>query len=294
MVSTRIAFSTLACPDWTLSDALDAAGRLGYDGLELRLLDGKLIDPVEHSAAVKQAVSQSRALGIEVCAFDTSCRLAVAEPAERAAVQEELRAWISLANDCAVTVLRVFGGADPGDADGGGAASDARLADALGRILPEAAQAHVALALETHDAYSSARRVAHVLDLCPSPFAGALWDSHHPYRMGESPADVLAALGARILHVHVKDARRLSSGDSEWQLVPLGDGDLPVLEQLSTLSRSGYQGWISVEWEKIWHPEIAPPEVALPQHITWLRHALAAIALREAGGGTAPVAEGDA
>jgi hypothetical protein len=28
--------------------------------------------------------------------------------------------------------------------------------------------------------------------------------------------------------------------------------------------------WISVEWEKRWHPEIEDPEVALPQHLDLL------------------------
>jgi fatty-acyl-CoA synthase len=33
----------------------------------------------------------------------------------------------------------------------------------------------------------------------------------------------------------------------------------------------GYRGYVSVEWEKKWHPELADPEVALPQHLEWLR-----------------------
>jgi hypothetical protein len=41
------------------------------------------------------------------------------------------------------------------------------------------------------------------------------------------------------------------------------------------LADGGYQGWVSVEWEKRWHPEIEEPEVALPQHRglldSWLR-----------------------
>jgi fatty-acyl-CoA synthase len=36
---------------------------------------------------------------------------------------------------------------------------------------------------------------------------------------------------------------------------------------LGLLAAGGYQGWISVEWEKRWHPEIAEPKVALPQHL---------------------------
>jgi hypothetical protein len=46
---------------------------------------------------------------------------------------------------------------------------------------------------------------------------------------------------------------------------------------LDLLTAGGYQGWISVEWEKHWHPEIEDPELALPQHLellnAWLRPA---------------------
>jgi len=48
-----------------------------------------------------------------------------------------------------------------------------------------------------------------------------------------------------------------------------------VRGQLAALREAGYTGYVSVEWEKKWHPEIADPEIALPQHIAWLRNAMA-------------------
>ena len=74
-----------------------------------------------------------------------------------------------------------------------------------------------------------------------------------------------------IAHVHVKDATRTDPEGTTWQLVLLGEGEVPVAEQLRVLRQRGYEGYISVEWEKKWHPEIPEPEVALPQHIRYLR-----------------------
>ena len=102
----------------------------------------------------------------------------------------------------------------------------------------------------------------------PSDLVGAVWDSHHPHRMGETPAEVYANLGPRILLAQVKDARRAPDGD--WRLVLLGAGEVPVREMLGLLAAGGYPHWISVEWEKRWHPEIEDPEVALPQHLDLL------------------------
>ena len=42
---SRLAFSTLAFPDATLAAAVSAGRRWGYSGVELRLIDGELIDP---------------------------------------------------------------------------------------------------------------------------------------------------------------------------------------------------------------------------------------------------------
>lgn len=41
-----------------------------------------------------------------------------------------------------------------------------------------------------------------------SPFVGAVWNSHHPYRSGESVEEVCDLLDKDIMLVHVKDARK--------------------------------------------------------------------------------------
>ena len=86
------------------------------------------------------------------------------------------------------------------------------------------------------------------------------------------PARIVRAnLGRRILLAQVKDARRvLPTEGGDWELVLLGEGEVPVREMLGLLTAGGYRHWISVEWEKRWHPEIAEPEVALPQHLSVL------------------------
>ena len=269
----KYAFSTLACPAWSVEQVIDAATGLGYDGVEFRLLDGALIDPVADQAKLHQAMARCRARGLAVCALDTSCRFNHAEAEAREREVAALLTWIGVAADLEVPLLRVFGGA-PADAEGPAPADEegtARVADALRQAAPAAARAGVTVALETHDAFSSARRVADVLRRVDSPAVGALWDSHHPYRMGESVAEVIGLLGPYLAHVHVKDARRVVPGEDRWALVLGGEGEVPVREQLQALREHGYQGYVSVEWEKKWHPEIAEPEVALPQHLAWLR-----------------------
>jgi sugar phosphate isomerase/epimerase len=254
----RIAFSTLAFPDATLAAAASLGRRWGYAGIELRLIDGELIDP--SMPATRRAQIRRILAGLPVAAVDSSIRLTGDDPGP------ELRRFLQLASDWNAPLVRVFGG------DLGPPPLRQRQLRAAARVLedavPLAARLGVAIGVETHDAFSASSAVAELLALVPSPLAGAVWDSHHPHRMGETPAEVYANLAPRILLAQVKDARRGADGD--WQLVPLGAGEVPVRDMLDLLAAGGYPGWISVEWEKRWHPEIAEPEVALPQHLDLL------------------------
>lgn len=264
----KFAFSTLGCPQWTTEQVADNALRLGYSGVELRLLDNEIIDPVRDEVKVRKAVETFRARSVEVCAFDTSCTFNLSDAAERARNVESLRNWIELARELHVPILRVFGGAGTGENI---EQENQWVAEALREIATQAEQAGVTITLETHDGFASARRTAQVLALVNSPAIAALWDSHHPYRMGESAEEVWQVLGSRVAHVHVKDARRDQTEKSGWKLVLIGEGEVPIQAQLQSLYEHGYDGYISVEWEKRWHPEIEEPEIALPQHISWLQ-----------------------
>src|SRR6202034_1195438 len=94
----------------------------------------------------------------------------------------------------------------------------------------------VAIGVETHDAFSASAVLAELLALVDSAAVGAVWDSHHPHRMGERAAGVWANLGRRILLAQVKDARPDSAREDGWQLVPLGEGEVPVRDMLAVLS----------------------------------------------------------
>jgi sugar phosphate isomerase/epimerase len=259
----RVAFSTLAFPKATLASAVSLGRRWGYAGVELRLIDGELIDPrmpATARAQVKRTVTEA---GLPVVAVDSSIRLTGDDPGP------DLRSFLELASDWESPLVRVFGGALAADR-----AERQEQLRAAARVLaasvPHARRLGVAIGVETHDDFSASSVVAELLALADSEGAdqewvGAVWDSHHPYRVGEQAADVYANLGRRILLAQVKDARRRPDGD--WQLVLLGEGEVPVRQMLGLLAADGYPNWISVEWEKRWHPEIEEPEVALPQHL---------------------------
>ena len=165
-----------------------------------------------------------------------------------------------------LSVIRFFAARTPPELDL--ERSIQAVGEMLAQLADHAAQAGVRVGVETHDEFASAATVARAIALAPGSAVGAIWDLLHTARMGETPAQALDALGDRVLNVHLKDARRTADG---WQLLLLGEGEIPVKEALGQLQARGYRDFISVEWEKKWHPEIAEPEVAFPQHLALLQ-----------------------
>jgi sugar phosphate isomerase/epimerase len=118
--------------------------------------------------------------------------------------------------------------------------------------------------LETHDAFSSGKDVAELLGAVAGEGTGVLWDLNHPYRQQETPEQRATLIGRETYHVHVKDS------DDAGGLRLLGEGSLPLEALVKALHATGYSGYLALEWEKAWHPELAEPEVALPQAAQYL------------------------
>jgi sugar phosphate isomerase/epimerase len=267
----RLAFSNLACPDWSLPEVVAAAQRFGYEGVELRLIGGEVIDPAALSADERASIARLFAEArLPIVGVDSSIRLTTPD---QDAVEQDVHNFLQLAHDWRSEFIRVFGG--PFSAGHSPEQVFDTAAERLNRLAPAAERLGVVIVLETHDAFSSAANVAQVLRRVSSRSIGALWDTHHPHRVGETPPQILDLLGDRLLHVQVKDARRREAGGDAWDLVLLGEGEVPVAETVKLLRQRGYARWLAVEWEKKWHPEIAEPAVALPQHLALLRRWLA-------------------
>lgn len=148
---SRIAFSTLAFPDATLAAAASAGRRWGYSGIELRLIDGELIDPAMPAARRAQVRRTLAAAGLPVVAVDSSIRLTGENPGP------DLRRFLQLASDWEAPLVRVFGGAlDPPPARRDRLRGAARV---LEEAVPLAARLGVAIGVETHDDFSASSAV---------------------------------------------------------------------------------------------------------------------------------------
>jgi sugar phosphate isomerase/epimerase len=286
----KIAFSTLACPEWSWAEILERGAAFGFDGVEVRLIAGetdlrRVADLGAEDPGAGNRGSRDLDRRLPVCGLASSVRFESPDAAERA--QEILtgRDYVDLARRLGARFVRVFGDVlPPASAPEARRLTLAHIAGGLDELGAYAAPLGIDIVIETHGDFSSTLLLRDLMEKVTCPAVGVLWDTHHPWRFhGEPPAESWERIGRWVRHTHWKDsvtarpsrkepasaaaeekARGLMSGHQTADYVLFGAGEFPAVECLDVLLKGGYRGWFSLEWEKAWHPEIEDPEVALP------------------------------
>ncbi len=256
-MSYRRAASTLGCPDLTLEQALALATHHRLDALELRALGGTIELPDYLTKTYGSPAALAARVGngvVPIAVFDTSLKLADNTAADR----EKFLAIIPWAEALGVLRVRVF--------DGGEKFDGVELAAALEtltwwREVRTRNGWKTDLAVETHDSLFTAEKILKFLAAAPG--TGVLWDTHHTWkRGGEDPVLTWRAIKAHVTHIHVKDSISRPSARHPFTYVLPGDGEFPMAP-LRAVLRTEYSGFVSLEWERQWHPYLEPLDAAL-------------------------------
>jgi len=276
----KFAYTTLACPDWDWQTAINAAKEYGYDGIEWRLVNGEVIPrdfPSETSKQIKDAVANA---GLETCGVDSSVKLTLPPGPERDAQIEDGLGMLRVTREFGASLMRVFPGVYPESVSDDEAA--AWMTESLQALIPTAREQGVVISLETHDKFGWPRKatrgtttssmIARVLGELNDPAVGVQWDIANPYLEGETADVTWKNIRDYVAYVHLKDMRQDAEGS--WYHCTTGEGVVPIADALGWLQDANYDGWVSFEWEKKWHPELAEPAVALPHFMEYIQNLL--------------------
>ena len=255
-----IAFSTLACPQWSLAQAMQFAKAQSYQGIEIRGYKGSVLPAEISDQEVADIVYAQESTGITVVALGSSVRLV------NPGLDQELstaRKFIKLAKRVGARFVRVYGGPIPESVSEGQAIE--RVGKGLKALAPEAEREGVQVLIETHDDFSYSYRVKQAVEVADSPAIGVIWDVLHPLRHKETVEQTWEQIGPYVRHVHIKDG--IPHEGIDWNLVPLDTGKVPIGRILELLSAGEYKDWLCVEWEWLWHKDLSPAEEALPHEL---------------------------
>jgi len=259
-----IAFSTLGCPAWDLHKILTFAAEHGFAAVELRGLQGNLDLPSHPAFAadrIAQTKSEIQAHGLRIACVSSSASLHESDPEKRAKVLSNARRFIDLASALQAPCVRVFGSSGLEHAAPPSDELKARVAEGLHELGNYSGPRNVTVIIESHDNFTASASLADVLHRADSKFVALLWDAHHTFASSdEDPKFTVKQLGPWIRHTHLKD----SAGKGEdRKYVLTGRGNVPIEGQIAALRSIGYKGFYCFEWEKVWHPELEDPDIAI-------------------------------
>jgi sugar phosphate isomerase/epimerase len=263
-----IAFSTLGCPAWDLQKILNFAGEHGFAAIELRGLQGNL-DLPSHPAFAAERIAQTKrdilSRNLRVACVSSSASLHESDPEKRSKILADARRFIDLASTLDAPYVRVFGSSS--DSAHPVVPSDdlkARVAAGLRELGEYAGPRKVTVIIESHDDFTSSASLADILHRADSKSVGLLWDAHHTFAdSNEDPKFTVQQLGPWIRHTHLKDSLG-QVGDRKYVLT--GRGNVPIKKQIDALRSIDYKGFYCFEWEKVWHPDLEDPEIAIADY----------------------------
>jgi sugar phosphate isomerase/epimerase len=268
-----LAFSTLGCPAWDLSTILTFARDHGFAAIELRGLQGNM-DLPSHPAFVPNRLDETKrqfaASGVKIACVSSSARMGEEDPEKRTKEIADAKKFIDLASTLGAPYVRVFGdGTAVAKGSAPGEELKARVSAGLRELGEYSGAENITVILESHDNFTSSATLSDIFERVNSPHVALLWDAHHTFATaGEDPETTVKRLGKWIRHTHLKDSVQ-SGNDRKYVLT--GHGAVPVKRQIEALRSIGYGGYLCFEWEKVWHPDIEEPEIAIAQYADTVR-----------------------
>ncbi|MCL2140833.1 MAG: AMP-binding protein [Dehalococcoidia bacterium] len=264
----KLAFSTLACPDWRWQDIISASKDFGFDGIEVRGLGSELVATRAQPFCEEElpsTIQKLKTFHLSIACFSSDCCLKYAERQE--ANWAEISEYIRIANRLSSPFVRILADREP--APTGDEVNDDLIARQLKKLVPVAEQYGVTLLIETNGVFCDTARLYRLLKQVESDAVAALWDIHHPYRFAhESAEQTIQNLGSYIKYVHVKDSVVDEAGNIHYRM--MGEGDLPINEMMLALQSINYEGFISFEWVKRWSKELEDPGIVIPHFANYM------------------------
>jgi sugar phosphate isomerase/epimerase len=263
----KTAFSTVACPEWTLARVGQAAAEYGFDGVELRTFGTGsrelACDPALTAAEKVRRIMAGA--GVEIASLGTG--VALDEPVRPAVLGRVIgdfeksvrraKSAIELAAQIECPLVRVFGFEAFGSEKRAAAAP--RIRERLAAVADGAKNTGVRIVMENGGSFPRAADLLGLIDGIGGGLVGASYSAAVASDAGEDPLEGLRLLGDRAWTVKLKDR------GADGKLCPIGEGVLGCADVVRGLGAQGYRGWVVVEWDRLWVPGLDSAEDVLPR-----------------------------
>ncbi len=270
----KLGFTTLGCLEWDLETILSKAQEYGFDGVDFRGYRDKMniFELAEFSSDLEKTVSMVKHSGIEVPCLSSSVKVMPPDGSNIEDQISELKSYACLCEAFGATMIRIFGGRFGKNTE---EQAIIKATENLHKLAEVVAARNITLMLETHDDWIRTDLLRKLMQNVDSHKIKILWDIHHPYRIeGEKPEISWNNICEWVRYTHLKDSRVEKDSKRGYKLCLPGDGDVPLKKIISLLKAGGYDGYLTFEWERKWHPEIEKADIAFPRYVAVIREIL--------------------
>lgn len=273
----KIAGHTMGTPEYTVLEAIKLFHDIGIDGAEIVVQDGyrsgiSAACLPEELEAVKRAAVEN---GIEISALTpyNSYFNDLNDELRRKEIDDICKV-IDACQFLGAHYIRIYGGnLQAGDTDHLPERRQ-RLVEAMRTLGDKAAEKDVTLVIENHfnTMCVSARESVDMIREINHPNVRILYDQANLSFTGkEDYQEAIAVQQDYVAYMHVKDlvfkegvaftSDEVSHPDESKRNVYtriVGEGVVPWPEILRSVKERGYDGWLSMEYERRWHPDDIP------------------------------------
>ena len=265
----KLAFSTIACPDWTLDAISSRAAEWEYDGIEFRsngsgdttfAADPALSDPEKVKAALRRH-------GLENAGLATGCTFhePVFPPVlghfflARHKPVYEAKHMVDIARDTGAPTTRVFAFDIPDLPLESRRSTIARVCDRLRLVCDHARHRNTLVMIENGGAFASHSDLTEIINRVAAPNLVACYDLLAAHTVEDDIEEGIQALFPRLAMARLRDRETATNHP-----VPLGTGDLPTKHFVQALAAADFDGWVTYEWEAAWLTYLDAAETVLP------------------------------
>jgi sugar phosphate isomerase/epimerase len=267
----KLAFSTVACPEWTLEQVASFGASGEYDGVELRSFGHGstrlACDPSMTASAKVRSMFEDA--GVATACIATGCRFdePIFPPVIGRALSDtdrsvrEAKSALHMAAALDVPFVRVFAFEQR---RAGGAGAERLIVERLSMLADAARNTGVKIVLENGGSFPGASDIARLITEVDHPLLGAAYSIAAASACAEDPIRGANLLADRLWMVKLKDA---ASGTP----CPIGDGSFGCRALVEHLAAHRFAGWVVVEWDRLWMPDLAEPGAVLADAASRIR-----------------------
>ena len=261
----KITFTTLAYPHLNLEEVLERAKRFGLDAIELRVADDGIHLKPQYPVD-KRWLKVIEESNIRVASIAGYARFSSIDINERRRNEDLLKTLILMAEELGAKAIRAYAGRFPDDVE----SSINRISESLNRLADFSDIHGVYIALETHDELTKLEILLKLFNKL-SPSIKILYDVANMIMVGEKHEEIFPYIVDKIVHVHIKD---FVMREGRRVFVRPGKGIVPICRVVKDLKSAGFQGYISIEWEKMWIPDLEDPDIVIPLYTEFIKRCI--------------------